>query len=87
VVCISSDPVFSQRAWADQQGYFFPLLSDFWPHGEVAQAYGVLNERTGAPVRGTFLVGRDGFVKWSLINGPGDRRDFSDLPAEVAALP
>ena len=87
VVCISCDPVFALRAWADQQGYFFPLLSDYWPHGEVAQSYGVLNDRTGAPVRGTFLVGRDGLVKWSLVNGPGDRRDFSDLPAEVAALP
>jgi peroxiredoxin len=87
VVCISCDPMFTLRAWADIQGYFFPLLSDFWPHGEVARAYGVLNDRTGAPVRGTFLVGRDGLVKWSLVNGPGDRRDFSDLPAEVAALP
>ena len=87
LVGISCDPVFALRAWADQQGYFFPLLSDYWPHGEVAQSYGVLNDRTGAPVRGTFLVGRDGLVKWSLVNGPGDRRDFSDLPAEVAALP
>ena len=53
--------MFSLRAWADLQGYFFPLLSDFWPHGEVTRAYGVLNERTGAPVRGTFLVDRDGW--------------------------
>jgi peroxiredoxin len=86
VVCISCDPVFGLRAWADIQGYFFPLLSDYWPHGAVTRAYGVLNERTGAPVRGTFLVGRDGLVRWTLVNGPGDRRDFSELPTEVAAL-
>ena len=36
VVAISCDPVFALRAWADQEGYFFPLLSDFWPHGQVA---------------------------------------------------
>lgn len=86
VVCISCDPMFSLRAWADLQGYFFPLLSDHWPHGVVTRAYGVLNERTGAPIRGTFLVGRDGRVRWTLVNGPGERRDFGDLPAEVAAL-
>ena len=87
VVCISCDPMFTLRAWADIQCYFFPLLSDFLPHGEVARAYGVLNERTGAPVRGTFLVGRDGTVRWTLVNSPGERRDFSGLTAEVAALP
>ena len=86
VVCISCDPVFGLRAWADIQGYFFPLLSDYWPHGAVTRAYGVLNEQTGAPVRGTFLVGRDGLVRWTLVNGPGERRDFSELPTEVAAL-
>ena len=86
VLCVSCDPMFALRAWADIQGYFFPLLSDHWPHGAVARAYGVLNEATGAPIRGTFLVGRDRVVRWNLVNGPGGRRDFSGLPAEVAAL-
>ena len=86
VVCISCDPMFSLRAWADAQGYFFPLLSDYWPHGEVTRAFGVLNEATGAPIRGTFLIGRDGIVRWTLVNGPGERRDFGGLPGEVAAL-
>ena len=84
VVCISCDPMFALRAWADAQGYFFPLLSDYWPHGEVTRAYGVLNEATGAPIRGTFLIGRDGIVRWTLVNGPGERRDFGGFPAEVA---
>ena len=86
VLCVSCDPVFTTRAWADIQGYFFPLLSDFWPHGEVARAYGVLDERMGAALRGTFLVGRDRVIRWTLVNGPGEPRDFSELPGEVAAL-
>ncbi|MGL5860244.1 MAG: peroxiredoxin [Phycicoccus sp.] len=86
VLCVSCDPMFTLRAWADIQGYFFPLLSDHWPHGEVARAFGVLDEAMGAAVRGTFLVGRDGVVRWSLVNGPGERRDFSALPAAVDAL-
>ncbi|HEV7195001.1 MAG TPA: peroxiredoxin, partial [Pedococcus sp.] len=52
VLAISCDHMFSQRAWADKEGYFFPLLSDFWPHGGVAQSFGVLDERAGAAVRG-----------------------------------
>lgn len=86
VVCISCDAIFSVRAWADIQGYFFPLLSDAWPHGAVARAYGVLNENTGAAQRGTFLVGRDRRIAWTLINHTGEQRDFSDLPSQVAAL-
>lgn len=86
VVCISCDAMFSLRAWADIQGYFFPLLSDAWPHGAVARSFGVLNESTGAPLRGTFLVGRDGRIAWTLVNGPGEPRDFSELPSQVAAL-
>lgn len=86
VVCIACDAVFSLRAWADIQGYFFPLLSDAWPHGAVARSYGVLNEGTGAAQRGTFLVGRDGRIAWTLVNGPGERRDFADIPSAVAEL-
>ena len=46
VLTISVDSVFAHKVWADQQGYEFPLLADFWPHGAVAQAYGVFNEET-----------------------------------------
>ncbi|HYN28586.1 MAG TPA: peroxiredoxin [Dermatophilaceae bacterium] len=86
VLAISCDPMFSLRAFADKEGYFFPLLSDFWPHGGVARAYGVLNERTGAPIRGTFLVDRQGVVRWTLVNGPGDRRDFGGYRQALASL-
>ena len=48
VLAISCDHMFSQRGWADKEGYFFPLLSDFWPHGQVARDFGVFNEKAGA---------------------------------------
>mgnify|MGYP001180655401 CR=1 FL=1 len=86
VLTISCDPVYSLRAWADQQAFFFPLLSDFWAHGEVASAYGVFDDTHGMPVRGTFLVDRDGVVAWSLVNGPGERRDFRGYHEARAAL-
>lgn len=86
VLGISCDPMESVRAWADAEGYFFPLLSDFWPHGETAQAYGVFWEETGFAVRGTFLVDRDGVVRWVLVNGPGEQRDFAGYRAALAEL-
>jgi peroxiredoxin (alkyl hydroperoxide reductase subunit C) len=86
VLGISCDHMFSQRAWADREGYFFPLLSDFWPHGEVARAYGILSERAGAALRGTFLIDREGIVRWSLVNPIGQARDFSGYHAALADL-
>ena len=52
----------AQRVWAEQKGYTFPVLSDFWPHGEVARAYGVFNEALGCANRATFLISKDGVV-------------------------
>ncbi len=86
VLAISCDPMFSLRAWADAEGFFFPLLSDFWPHGQVARDYGVLVESAGMASRGTFLVDQGGSVAWSLVNGPGERRDFSGYHEALAAL-
>ena len=86
VLCISCDPVFALRGWADKEGYFFPLLSDFWPHGAVARAYGVFNEQRGMPSRGTFLIDREGIVRWTLLNGPGQVRDFTDYHRALAEL-
>jgi peroxiredoxin len=83
---ISCDPMESLRAWADAEGYFFPLLSDFWPHGETSRAYGVFWEQTGFAIRGTFLVDRDGVIRWTLINGPGEPRDFSGYRSTLAEL-
>lgn len=86
VYAISCDPMFALRAWADAEGHFFPLLSDFWPHGEVSRAYGVFDEAGGFAVRGTFLLDRDGTLVWSEVKGAGERRDFDDYRAALAEL-
>ena len=63
------------RVWSSAQGFLFPILSDFWPHGEVATAYGVFNDDAGYANRGTFLVDRDGTILFSDTVGPGEARD------------
>jgi mycoredoxin-dependent peroxiredoxin len=73
---ISCDPMYSQRAVADRDGIFFPLLSDFWPHGAVASAYGVFDEGEGCAARSSFVIGTDGLVSWVLHNDRGQARDL-----------
>jgi peroxiredoxin (alkyl hydroperoxide reductase subunit C) len=86
VLAMSCDHMFTQRAYADAQGYFFPVLSDFLPHGQVAQDYGVFVPDGGFATRGTFLIDRDGVVRWSLVNGPGEKRDFGGYHAALKEL-
>jgi peroxiredoxin (alkyl hydroperoxide reductase subunit C) len=62
VLAISCDPAPSQKQWAEEQGYTFPVLADFWPHGAVAQAYGVFNDKLGCANRGTFVVDKNGVL-------------------------
>jgi mycoredoxin-dependent peroxiredoxin len=86
ILAISVDHPFTLKAWSDAQGYDFPLLADFWPHGEVAQAYGVFNDTRGMALRGTFLVDKDGIVRFSEVNQPGDARDQGGWKKAVAEL-
>jgi peroxiredoxin len=86
VVAISTDPVFSLKAFREKEGFEFSLLSDFWPHGEVAKAYGVFNEKAGMALRGTFLIDADGKVAFAEVNQPGDARAQSGWKDAISQL-
>ena len=86
VLAVSTDPVFSLKAFKAQEGFDFPLLSDFWPHGATAQAYGVFNDKAGMAVRGTFLIDAGGTIAFAEVNGPGDAREQSGWKDAVAKL-
>lgn len=86
VVAVSTDSMYALRAYADQEGFTFPLVSDFWPHGAVARAYGVLHEGIGIALRGSFLVDREGILRWAVVNGIPDARDVDDYVAAISAL-
>jgi peroxiredoxin (alkyl hydroperoxide reductase subunit C) len=74
IVFVSCDTPAARQAWKRELGAEYTFASDFWGHGIVAQCYGVFNEETGAPIRGTFLIDRDGMVIWSLVKDSGTRR-------------
>jgi mycoredoxin-dependent peroxiredoxin len=87
VLAVSVDSVYALKVWSNQQGYDFPLLADFWPHGKVAQDYGVFNDHAGIANRGTFLVDTDGVIRFAEMKQPGEARDQTIWKHALAALP
>ena len=86
VLAVSCDSMHTQKIFAAQEGYTFPVLADFWPHGAVAQAYGIFNADIGCALRGTFIIDKAGIVRWSVVQGLGDARNNGDYKTAIAAL-
>lgn len=86
LLAISCDAMFTQKVFAEKEGYKFPLLSDFWPHGATAKAYGVFNEDRGLALRGTFIIDKEGILRWSVVNSPAEARNVADYKAALASL-
>ena len=74
VVLVSCDTSAARQAWRKTLGATYVFASDFWPHGKASRDYGVFDETKGTPVRGTFLIDKDGVVIWTLVNDAGMRR-------------
>jgi peroxiredoxin len=74
-LAISVGPPPTHKIWSIESGFTFPVLSDFWPHGAVSQAYGVFNEQAGYSNRGTFVVDRAGIIQFAEMKEPGEARD------------
>ena len=86
LLTVSIDSVFTHRAWSDQENFQFSLLSDFWPHGGVAQQYGVFDEGKGIATRGTFVIDKHGIVRWRVVNPIPQARDIADYQKALASL-
>ena len=86
LVAISCDPMYANKVFAEQEGYKFQVLSDFWPHGAIAKAYGVFEESRGCATRGTFIVDKDGNLKWQVVNTIGEARNVVAYKEALAAL-
>jgi mycoredoxin-dependent peroxiredoxin len=87
VLAISCDSRHAQKKWAEEQGFTFPVLSDFWPHGAVARAYGVFNEQLGCANRATFVIDKQGKIV-DVFESPnlGTPRDKAEYEAALAKL-
>jgi peroxiredoxin len=86
VLAVSCDTVPSLRAFAERESLEIPMLSDFWPHGAVAAAYGAFDDALGAPCRATYLIDRQGTIRWTVRNAIPDARDTTDYLKALADL-
>jgi peroxiredoxin len=86
VLTVSVDTPFAHRVWAEREGFTFPLLADFWPHGAVSQAYGCFDDVRGCSTRGTYVIDRDGVVRWQLVNTIPDGRDTAEILKALAEV-
>jgi peroxiredoxin len=85
VLAVSCDAMFTLRAYADAEEIGFDLLSDHWPHGAIARAYGVFDEQAGCALRGSFVLDANGMISWAVINGIGEPRDLAHVLTQLAA--
>jgi peroxiredoxin len=83
---ISCDTPASLKVFAEQEGLQYPLLSDFWPHGAVSQTYDSFFPERGFSLRGTFIIDKQGILRWSVVNSPGDARNSDEYKTALAEL-
>ena len=86
LLAISVDSKFVQKKFADEQGYKFSVLSDFWPHGAVAQAYGVFLPDGGVANRATFVINTEGVLTAKFVTAPGQARSQDEYDRALASL-
>ena len=86
LLTVSVDSTFVLRTWADRDNFSFSLLSDFWPHGDVAKLYGVFDEDKGVATRGTFIIDKAGVIRWKVVNPIPQARDIAEYKKVLADL-
>jgi peroxiredoxin len=86
LLAISVDSKFVQKQFAEHEGYKFSVLADFWPHGAVAQAYGVFLPEAGISNRATFVVNKDGELVAKFVTAPGQARSLDEYQRALASL-
>ena len=86
LLAISVDSKYVQKQFAEHEGYKFSVLADFWPHGAVAQQYGVFLEENGFSNRATFVINKDGVLVAKFVTAPGQARSLDEYDKALATL-
>lgn len=86
LLAVSVDSKFTLRALAEAEALPFDLLSDVWPHGEVARRYGVFDEDRGAARRGSFVIDADGVLRARILSGTTEPRSLDEYRSALASL-
>jgi len=83
---IAVDNIPTLFAWTQQMGkIWFPVLSDFWPHGQVAASYGILRS-DGVSERALFVIDKNGIIRSILVSDINKRPDLEWFAVELEKL-
>jgi len=83
---ITVDSIPTLFAWTNQMGkLWFHVLSDFWPHGKVADMFGVLRS-DGVSERALFVIDKEGILQYANVGDINKRPDLKDLANELEKL-
>ena len=83
---ITVDNIPTLYAWTNQMGkLWFPVLSDFYPHGKVAETYGVLRS-DGTSERALFVIDKKGVIRYIDVHDINKRPSLESLIRELAKL-
>jgi peroxiredoxin len=84
---ITVDNIPTLYVWTSQMGkLWFPVLSDFWPHGAVAQKYGILRS-DGVSERALFVIDKQGVIRYIDVHDINTMPRLEDLTSELSKLP
>jgi peroxiredoxin len=86
LLAISVDSKYVQKQFAEHEGYDFSVLADFWPHGAVAEKYGVFLAEAGISNRATFVINKDGEIVAKFITAPGQARSLGEYQRALEAI-
>ena len=87
VVAITVHAIPTIKRWAEDNHFGFSVLSDYWPHGEVAKAYGAFNDTVGAANRYTFVLDEEGIVREIIhTDSLGIAREFDAYTEALAEI-
>lgn len=83
---ITVDNIPTLHAWTNQMGQlWFPVLSDFWPHGKIAKTYGV-RRSDGMTERALFVIDKKGIIRYIDVHNINQRPSLEDLVEELEKL-
>jgi peroxiredoxin len=86
LLAISVDSKYVQKQFAEHEGYDFSVLADFWPHGAVAEKYGVFLAEAGISNRATFVINKYGEIVAKFITAPGQARSLGEYQRALEAI-
>lgn len=85
IITVHASPL--NKHWAEQNNIPFPVLSDFWPHGAVAQAFGCFNQQVGTAMRASYVLDKDGIVREIIQTGSlGEQRDHGAYATALSSI-